>query len=252
MRKGTLSAIAGVLLTLASLAGCSAATGSSTPAAPNSPAAATSSPVAGVTTSAPAPASSSTFITGGPPSSTAPATGNAGSAGRTGNAVPSCTPNHPADVAKFRKDRQAFFALIQPCAVAAMRETRVPASITMAVAADASSYGNVKQAAQANNLYSFGCGQGRTCSPLTWTNPYTQERKHFAQYPTWRASILDFTRLISTAPAYASAMREAGNVRAFALALSGTYSGDPEFGSVILSIIKMYHLQENDVPSATS
>ena len=198
-----------VALLAAGLAGCSTATGSS-PASASSP----------VTFSPSAPATgSSTFITGGPPSTSQPA---------TPNGLPADW-NSPAHA-------KAFFAQIEPAAAAAMKTSGIPASLIMAIAGHESAFGQTGFATQAKNLFAQACAKSANCVGA------------YKKYKDWTSSIQDFASRMASSPVVRAVMAiDPGAVSKIASAIAGIQSLDPGFAQKVTGLIGQYNLRQADV-----
>lgn len=101
----------------------------------------------------------------------------------------------------------------------------VPLLLLLAVAAYESGDGNGRYAQEANNIFSITAGsswKGPTLKNLTGS--YT-----FRKYSSWRDSVADFVKLITSLSRYNKALLagKTGNVAAFAAELQAAGYGDP-------------------------
>lgn len=197
----------------------------------------TSSPAA-VTTSASAQASgASTFITGGPPSSTAavaPASPNTRVSGSATQAADLYTPG----TAKW------FFAKIEGPAIAAAKSTGIPASVLMGLAGEQTGFGTSFLANRAHNLFAQKCGKFPNCISLGGTR--------FREYPDWAHSLSDFATSMARSPLVAAALQAAPSNSAAiisAIAMSQRWV-DPRIASDAAYIVSKYHLREADMSGA--
>ncbi len=68
----------------------------------------------------------------------------------------------------------------------------------------------------------------------------------FRVYHNIAESIEDHGRLLATGPAYQHAMASRGLPDAFATALTGVYATDPEYGSSLIALMRLYNLYRYD------
>lgn len=143
-----------------------------------------------------------------------------------------------------------FIILITPGAKAAMKATRVPASVTVAQAALESGWG---KHAPGRNLF------GIKATP-DWTGPVTTDQTEevvkgkrvtitarFRAYPDWSGSIVDHAKFLAEDPRYAPAFEHADDGVAFAEAITEAgYATDPQYAQKLVSLILFHHLLELD------
>ncbi|MBV6304951.1 glucosaminidase domain-containing protein [Candidimonas humi] len=139
-----------------------------------------------------------------------------------------------------------FIAAIAPAAQAAMRETKVPASVTIAQAALESGWG---AHAPGHNLFGIK-------ADASWIAPVTTKKTHevvngktiiieakFRAYPDWLGSIEDHARFLVENPRYASAFEHCDDGEDFAWAIARAgYATDPDYASKLISIIRAHTL----------
>ena len=178
---------------------------------------------------------------GGPGGQHAPANGRH-------NPPPTSTPGTAA--------QQAFISEVAPGAIAAQQRYGIPASVTIAQAIDESGWGQSGLAAADHNLFGIkGTGPaGRDMQP-------TQEYENgiwvtrtapFRVYHNIAESIADHGRLLATSPAYQHAMANRQVPDAFAAALTGVYATDPNYGSNLIALMRLYNLYRYDSATATA
>jgi len=164
------------------------------------------------------------------------------------NPPPSSTPGTAA--------QQAFISEVAPGAIAAQQRYGIPASVTIAQAIDESGWGQSGLAAADHNLFGIkGTGPaGRDTQP-------TQEYENgiwvtrtapFRVYHNIAESIADHGRLLATSQAYQHAMANRQVPDAFAAALTGVYATDPNYGSNLITLMRLYNLYRYDSATATA
>jgi len=144
---------------------------------------------------------------------------------------------------------QEFIAAISPAAKASMLITKIPASFTVAEAADESGWG---VHAPGMNLF------GVKADP-SWHGPITTRRTrevihgqptivtaNFRAYTDWLGSIQDHAIFLTTNPRYQPAFAyHSGALFARAVAAAG-YATDPDYADKIVSIINTHGLAALD------
>ena len=152
--------------------------------------------------------------------------------------------------------QQAFITMVAPGAIAAQQRYGIPASVTIAQAIDESGWGQSGLAAADHNLFGIkGTGPaGRDMRP-------TQEYENgiwvtrtapFRVYHNIAESIADHGRLLATSQAYQHAMANRQVPDAFAAALTGVYATDPNYGSNLITLMRLYNLYRYDSATATA
>jgi flagellum-specific peptidoglycan hydrolase FlgJ len=144
------------------------------------------------------------------------------------------------------RDQQAFISLVAPGALAAQQRFGVPAAVTIAQAIEESAWGRSSLAAQYHNLFGIkGTGPAGTVSlPTTeysgghWVTVDAQ----FRVYHNDAESIADHAELLATSGYYTRAMADRAVPDAFANNLTGVYATDPQYGSNLIALMKLYNL----------
>ena len=162
----------------------------------------------------------------------------------------------PAQATPGTRTQQAFISLIAPGAEAAQQRWGVPAAVTIAQAIDESGWGNSQLAADYHNLFGIkGTGPAGSVD-LPTSEFYNGQWVHidapFRVYHNVAESIADHAELLATSGYYQRAMADRGVPDAFANDLTGVYATDPDYGSTIIAIMKLYNLYRFDRPSATA
>ncbi len=152
--------------------------------------------------------------------------------------------------------QQAFISEVAPGAVAAQRAYGVPAAVTIAQAIDESGWGQSSLATQDHNLFGIK-GTGPAGSVVLPTEEYEDgtwvaTSASFRVYYSVAESIADHTRLLATGESYQQAMADRHSPDAFADDLSGVYATDPNYGTNLISIMRLYNLYRYDPTSSAT
>jgi flagellum-specific peptidoglycan hydrolase FlgJ len=158
------------------------------------------------------------------------------------------------------RNQQAFISLVAPGAVAAQQRFGVPASVTIAQAIEESAWGQSSLAARHHNLFGIK-GTGPAGSVTLPTQEYENGSwvtidAQFAVYRNDAESIAGHAELLATSGYYARAMADRAYPDAFANNLTGVYATDPDYGTNLIALMKLYNLYQYDTahtaaPSAT-
>ena len=193
--------------------------------------------------------------------------GLAGAAGLSGTAnkastaaaaaTPSYTRNNPPKAASHVPDtssQQAFISAIAPGAMAAQSRYGVPAAVTIAQAIDESGWGQSALAIRDHNLFGIK-GTGPAGSDALPTREYENGQwvtvtAQFRVYHNVAESIADHSELLATGSSYQHAMANRHVPDAFATNLTGVYATDPQYGSTLITIMKLYNLYRYDASTA--
>lgn len=151
--------------------------------------------------------------------------------------------------------QQEFIAKIAPAAVADMKKTRVPASLTIAQAILESNWGKSGLAINANNLFGIK-GTGTAGSVNMPTTEYVgstpiQTSAKFRKYNNWAESITDHSALILNGtrdkPTRYHGVLGADYKTACQKIKEGGYATDPAYPQKLISLIETYALYQYDV-----
>lgn len=151
--------------------------------------------------------------------------------------------------------QQEFIAKIAPAAVADMRKTRVPASLTIAQAILESSWGKSGLTVNANNLFGIK-GTGTAGSVNMPTTEYVgstpiQTSVKFRKYNNWAESIADHSALILNGtrdkPTRYHGVLGADYKTACQKIKDGGYASDPAYPQKLIKLIETYSLHQYDV-----
>jgi flagellum-specific peptidoglycan hydrolase FlgJ len=191
-------------------------------------------------------------------------TGQPGTAGKatkastaSSSATPSYTRNNPPKAASHVPDtssQQAFISAIAPGAMAAQSRYGVPAAVTIAQAIDESGWGQSALAIRDHNLFGIK-GTGPAGSDGLPTREYENGQwvtvtAQFRVYHNVAESIADHSELLATGSSYLHAMANRHVPDAFATSLTGVYATDPQYGSTLITIMKLYNLYRYDASTA--
>lgn len=151
--------------------------------------------------------------------------------------------------------QQEFIAKIAPAAVADMKKTRVPASLTIAQAILESNWGTSGLTINANNLFGIkGTGTaGSVNMPTTeyvGSTPIKTSAK-FRKYNSWAESIADHSALILNGtrdkPTRYHGVLGADYKTACQKIKEGGYATDPAYPQKLINLIETYELYKYDV-----
>jgi hypothetical protein len=146
--------------------------------------------------------------------------------------------------------QQAFISRVAPGAIAAGQRYGIPAAVTIAQAIDESGWGQSELATADHNLFGIK-GAGPAGSDRRPTREYENgtwvtRTAPFRVYHDIAESISDHGQLLATDPAYQHAMAVRHLPDAFANALTGVYATDPDYGSHLVALMRLYHLYRYD------
>lgn len=150
--------------------------------------------------------------------------------------------------------QQEFIAKIAGPAVEDMRNTRIPASLTIAQAILESNWGKSGLTAKANNLFGIK-GTGPAGSVQMPTKEYiggqwVTVNANFRAYNNWAESIADHSKLILNGtrdkPTRYHGVLGADYKTACYEIWKGGYATDPQYPQKLISLIEKYNLQQYD------
>jgi len=146
--------------------------------------------------------------------------------------------------------QQAFVSLVAPGAIAAQQRYGIPAAVTIAQAIDESGWGQSELATADHNLFGIK-GIGPAGSDMRPTQEYENgiwvtRTAPFRVYHNIAESIADHSQLLATGQAYQHAMAARHVPDAFAAALTGVYATDPDYGSNLIALMRLYNLYRYD------
>ena len=168
-------------------------------------------------------------------------------------ATPSYTRNNPPASASHipgTASQQAFISQVAPGAMAAQSRYGIPAAVTIAQAIDESGWGQSALAIRDNNLFGIK-GTGPVGSDVLPTQEFENGQwvtvnAAFRVYHNVAESIADHGELLATGPSYQQAMADRHLPDAFATDLTGVYATDPQYGSNLIAIMRLYNLYRYD------
>jgi flagellum-specific peptidoglycan hydrolase FlgJ len=174
-------------------------------------------------------------------------------------AAPAATPSSPAGrqyATPGTRDQQAFISLVAPGAIAAQQRFGVPAAVTIAQAIEESAWGRSGLAAQYHNLFGVK-GTGPAGSVSLPTSEYQGGHwvtidAQFRAYHNDAESVADHAELLATSGYYTRAMADRTVPDAFANDLTGVYATDPEYGSNLIALMRLYNLYQFDGTGASA
>jgi flagellum-specific peptidoglycan hydrolase FlgJ len=214
-----------------------------------------SAPSAPLTRSAPPTPSAPSAAPASPASAVPSAVAGASASGAEGSAASGpYRKSETQDQAQQTRAQQAFISDIAPGAIAAQQRYGVPASVTIAQAIDESSWGRSTLAARDHNLFGIK-GTGPAGSVDLPTQEYVDGQwvtvtAPFRVYHNIAESITDHTQLLATSGYYQRAMDDRAVPDAFANDLTGIYATDPNYGSNLIALMRLYNLYRFDTPAA--
>ena len=146
--------------------------------------------------------------------------------------------------------QQAFVSTVAPGAIAAQQRYGIPAAVTIAQAIDESGWGQSELATADHNLFGIK-GTGPVGSDMRPTQEYENgiwvtRTAPFRVYHNIAESIADHSQLLATGQAYQHAMAARYVPDAFAAALTGVYATDPDYGSNLIALMRLYNLYRYD------
>ena len=146
--------------------------------------------------------------------------------------------------------QQAFVTTVAPGAIAAQQRYGIPAAVTIAQAIDESGWGQSELATADHNLFGIK-GTGPAGSDVRPTQEYENgiwvtRTAPFRVYHNIAESIADHSQLLATGQAYQHAMTGRHVPDAFAAALTGVYATDPDYGSNLIALMRLYNLYRYD------
>jgi flagellum-specific peptidoglycan hydrolase FlgJ len=146
--------------------------------------------------------------------------------------------------------QQAFISVVAPGAMAAQSRYGIPAAVTIAQAIEESGWGQSVLAVRDHNLFGIK-GTGPAGADMQPTREYENGRwvtqtAAFKMYHNVAESIADHSQLLATGPSYQQAMADRHVPDAFAADLTGVYATDPNYGTNLIALMKLYNLYRYD------
>jgi flagellum-specific peptidoglycan hydrolase FlgJ len=161
--------------------------------------------------------------------------------------------NNPPSAATQVPDtaaQQAFISQVAPGAMAAQTRYGIPAAVTIAQAIEESGWGQSVLAVRDHNLFGIK-GTGPAGADMQPTREYENgswltQTAAFKVYHNIAESIADHSQLLATGPSYQQAMADRHVPDAFAADLTGVYATDPDYGTNLIALMKLYNLYRYD------
>jgi flagellum-specific peptidoglycan hydrolase FlgJ len=150
--------------------------------------------------------------------------------------------------------QQAFISHVAPGAIAAQSRYGVPAAVTIAQAIDESGWGQSALALRDHNLFGIK-GTGPAGADMLPTQEYQNGQyvtitAPFRVYHNVAESIADHGQLLATNSSYQHAMADRHLPDSFATDLTGVYATDPNYGSNLIAIMRLYNLYQFSAPAS--
>ena len=163
--------------------------------------------------------------------------------------TPALAPRSRAAVEVFPPTGNAFLDRLAPGAVRGMHESGVPASILLGMAILESQWGERLLAKDHNNVFAL-LGEGTAGSVVMQDSKGrlvpSGEGTSYRSYSDPAESVVDFAKVFAKAEDYQGIMTHRGQPDSFARALSGAYSDDPQYGSLVLRLMRQFDLHRFD------
>jgi flagellum-specific peptidoglycan hydrolase FlgJ len=167
----------------------------------------------------------------------------------TRNAPPAESTHVPGTAAQ-----QAFISQVAPGAIAMQSRYGIPAAVTIAQAIDESGWGQSALAIRDHNLFGIkGTGPAGTDMLPTQeyqNGQYVSVTAPFRVYHNVAESIADHGNLLATNSVYQHAMADRHIPDAFATDLTGVYATDPNYGTSLIAIMRLYNLYQFSAPAS--
>jgi flagellum-specific peptidoglycan hydrolase FlgJ len=148
-----------------------------------------------------------------------------------------------------------FLRAVVPAALASMRASGVPASITIAQAILESGWGKSSLAVKANNFFGIKAAPGCDFIEMPTTEYINGERvtvqAAFARYASVEDCFKAHARLLSAAPRYVPCVAVKDQPEAFARQLQACgYSTSPTYAAMLIALMKQFDLTQYDLVAA--
>jgi flagellum-specific peptidoglycan hydrolase FlgJ len=150
--------------------------------------------------------------------------------------------------------QQAFISQVAPGAIAMQSRYGIPAAVTIAQAIDESGWGQSALAIRDHNLFGIK-GTGPAGTDMLPTQEYQSGQyvtitAPFRVYHNVAESIADHGKLLATNSSYQHAMADRHLPDSFATDLTGVYATDPNYGSSLIAIMRLYNLYQFSAPAS--
>ena len=135
-------------------------------------------------------------------------------------------------------------------AQAGMKATKIPASVTIAQWALESGFG-AHMPPNSNNPFGIKT-MGGYPSVVVGTTEYAHGKvqhipQAFAVFPSLAEAFTVHDQLLATSHFYANARSKLPDAEAFAQALTGVYATDPNYGNLLISLMRQHQLEQYNV-----
>ena len=156
------------------------------------------------------------------------------------------------------EQENVFLQMAVPAAIATMKATGVPASVTVAQAILESGWGQSRLALECNNYFGIKAAAGAAPDEYaqfpTWEYEYGKKvlvQADFARYATAADCFAAHAKLLAAAPRYAPAMAVRGDAAAFCEQLQACgYSTSPMYAQQLEELIREFDLTQYDAEPA--
>jgi hypothetical protein len=145
---------------------------------------------------------------------------------------------------------------VAPGAIAAQQRYGVPASVTIAQAIEESNWGASALAADDHNLFGIKgtgpAGAARYPTQEFVNGQWETITASFRAYHNMAESISDHAELLATSGYYTRAMADRDFPDAFANDLTGIYATDPDYGTNLIALMRLYDLYKYNTAAPAS
>jgi LysM repeat protein len=141
---------------------------------------------------------------------------------------------------------EEYVSIYKEVAIAEMKRSGVPASVTLAQGILETESGNSDLVKMSNNHFGIKCKSTWTGESVRHTDDAPNEC--FRKYPTAAESYKDHSDYLKTSPRYASLFElPAGDYKGWAYGLKRAgYATNPRYPQIVISNIEKYNLQQYD------
>lgn len=142
--------------------------------------------------------------------------------------------------------RETFIQTVARFAQRSMRETGVPASLTIAQAILESNWGQSGLSRECNNLFGIK-GKGETFQTKEFVGgKWITVAASFRKYDSYEGSVRDHNQMLKRMKRYASVIGERDYRKATLAIWRAGYATDPDYPSKLNAIIEAYELTQYD------
>ncbi|MFI3287585.1 MAG: glucosaminidase domain-containing protein [Rikenellaceae bacterium] len=153
-------------------------------------------------------------------------------------------------MAQHKMSADEYIATYSDVAIAEMKKSGIPASITLSQGIFESGYGGSRLATVGNNHFGIKCGGSWKGASISHDDDAQGEC--FRKYDSALESYKDHTKFLQTGARYASLFKlEPTDYKAWAKGLKAAgYATNPRYAEMIIELIERYDLQRFDSPVA--